>query len=544
MSSFTGTFLKLLGNSTAMMLLFLPAVSAMHEEYLRGETGITSSSRPSSSVYPIEQERTGKSKIITGLIRDVEILQAHEKDYIDFFRELITPELITSIKKNLQANEAILSYLKKLQAGELTEDKTLEEILMLRYSFIDSRRKNSLTFHDNFINNPSDRGRILYGPTNPNIYDLLTPEQQILSIKAIDKYQTFNRVILGIASMVDLRTLPIHTKRLLRASPTLCSLLEGSSKGFGHPDETFILKAAYKGQMSDYEYFTTHLRYTEQVTLTYYSSFHKQEKTITVPPHEKKFLEPTWQHPYALSELPYPEFLKPYPLKRSERAPFVTSPSSSSSGYIPPSIEFSPSVPLADVQKQADLPLSPEIPEEDSLPVAKSSMTLPSFSIVEEPISTILEEQERGNPTAPSSSTPPLEELRLEITQSEESQPPDLAPPRPRGMRSFHAKMPETTPPNHFVSLKGKHQKILDRLFDVTSFSSVRYQDFAALWRSINGPDSIKNASSGGSHKALLDQNGKVITGIFAHGESQTFGKRTIKYVRDAFHQIGYGPTR
>ncbi|MDI9638536.1 hypothetical protein QM565_22720 [Geitlerinema splendidum] len=441
----------------------------------------------------------------------------------------------------MQANEAISSYLKKLQTGELTEDKTLEEILMLRYSFIDSRRKNSLIFHKNFINNPSGRGDILYGPTDPNIYDLLTPEQQILSIKAIDKYQTFNRIILGIASMIDLRTLPANTKRLLRASPTLCSLLEDSSKGFGHPDETFILKAAYKGQMSDYEYFTTHLRYTEQVTLTYYSSFHKQEKTTTVPPHEKKFLEPTWQHPYALSELPYPKFLKPYPLERSKRAPFVTS---SSSGYTPLSIEVSLSGPLVDVHKPADLPLSPEIPEEGSLPVAKSSMTLPSFSIVEEPVSTILEEQERDNPTAPSSSTPPLKELQFEITQSEESQTPDLAPPRPRGMRSFHAKIPEATPLNHFVSLKGKHQRILDRLFDVTRFSSVRYQDFAALWRSINGPDSIKNASSGGSHKALLDQNGKVITGIFAHGESQTFGKRTIKYVRDAFHQIGYGPTR
>lgn len=70
------------------------------------------------------------------------------------------------------------------------------------------------------------------------------------------------------------------------------------------------------------------------------------------------------------------------------------------------------------------------------------------------------------------------------------------------------------------------------------------YKKFAALWCSINGLDSIKNASSGGSHKALLDQNGKVVTGIFAHGEAQTFGKRTIKYVRDAFHQIGYTPAR
>ncbi|MBL8677072.1 MAG: hypothetical protein JNJ47_06615 [Alphaproteobacteria bacterium] len=285
--------------------------------------------------------------------------------------------------------------------------------------------------------------------------------------------------------------------------------------------------------------------------------------TLNVSPYEKKSLEPTWQHPYALSELPYPEFLKPYrsptvstmneesrknkPSRKNrpsgknkpikvKHSPLLTS---SSSGYIPPSIEFSPSEPLA------DLLLSPEIPEEAPLLVTEdTSIALPLISTDDEPVSSILEEQGRDDSTTASSSTALLEECRLEITQPAESQTSERAPIRPRGIRLLHSEAPETTSPNHFVSLKGKHQKILDRLFDVTRFSSVRYQDFAALWRSINGLDSIKNASSGGSHKALLDQNGKVVTGIFAHGEAQTFGKRTIKYIRDAFHQIGYGPTR
>ncbi len=536
---------KLLGNSTAMTLLFLSAASAMHEEYLKDETGVISSSKASSSVDPIEQERTdrvtNKSKVIEGLIRDVEILQAHEEDYIDLFQDCITPEVITSIKKNVQTNEEVLLILNKLQKNQLTENNALQEILFLRYIFVNSRRQNSLKFHNNFINNPSGRGDILYGPTNPDIYHLLTPEQQSLSIKATDKYQTFNRIILGIASMIDLRTLPGNTKRLLRASPTLCSLLEDNSKGFGHPDETFILESAYKGQMSDWEYFTTHLRYTETATLYSYSSFHKEKAIVSVTPYERKFFEPTWQHPYALSELPYPEFLKPYSVERNERAPLVTSSSSSSSGYTFPS-SFEPS---EEVQMPADLLLRADTPEEASLPVdGEDSMALPLILIDREAASTMPEERKKDDLVTSSSSTSPLEERQLEIAQPEESQTSEVAPIRPRGMRSFHARVPETTPPNHFISLKGKHQKILKRLFDVTRFSSVRYQDFAALWRSINGPDSIKNASSGGSHKALLDQNGKVVTGIFAHGEAQTFGKRTIKYVRDAFNQIGYTPAR
>ncbi|MBL8677415.1 MAG: hypothetical protein JNJ47_08405 [Alphaproteobacteria bacterium] len=77
---------KLLGNSTAMTLLFLSAASAIHEDLAGDDSTITSSSGPSSSMEPIAQERTdhiiNKNKVIAGLIRDVEVLQAHEEDYI------------------------------------------------------------------------------------------------------------------------------------------------------------------------------------------------------------------------------------------------------------------------------------------------------------------------------------------------------------------------------------------------------------------------------------------------------------------------------
>ena len=52
---------------------------------------------------------------------------------------------------------------------------------------------------------------------------------------------------------------------------------------------------------------------------------------------------------------------------------------------------------------------------------------------------------------------------------------------------------------------------------------------------------SIKIPLLEGAHKELLASHGKFITGIFAHGEAQSFGKRSIKYIRDALIQIGYG---
>ncbi|MBX9621694.1 MAG: hypothetical protein K2X28_06695 [Alphaproteobacteria bacterium] len=575
MSSFTANFLKFLGNSTAMMLLFLHAVSAMHEERE------ISSSITASSVDPIEQERAdsvaNKSKVIAGLIREVEVLQAHEEDFIDLFKEDITPETIDIITKNIEENKKILlslietqtilstltpdkvglSHVNKLNAIDSCANKVLKETLFLRVDFINARYNNNLLFHQH---RHLKDVRILYGPTDPSLYDELTPEQKVLSQKAIDKYQTFNRVILGIASIVDLRLLPANTKMLLRASPTLYPLLEGNSKDLGHPDETFMLETIDGGPMKDREYLITHICFTEEVLLPDYSSFYKRIAKFYVSPYEKKSLEPTWQHPYALSELPYPEFLKPYPSAITASSSIVEKPkeerkrkgkgkrkreNKKQSLISPASSSISLSEPLADVHILVDLPLRPEIPEEAPLLVAgESSVVSPSTSTNSEPISTMPEERERDSSSGSSSSTSPLEEFQLEIAQPEENQTSEVAQIRPRGMRSFHGRAPKTTPPNQFAPLKGKHQKILERLFDSTRFSSVRYQDFAALWRSINGPDSIKNASSGGSHKALLDQSGKVVTGIFAHGEAQTFGKCTIMYIRDAFRQIGYGLER
>ncbi len=88
-----------------------------------------------------------KNKIISRLIKDVKILQAHEKDYIDIFQYIITAEVKASIEKNIVGNKKIISVLEDIKKNAVTEDKALRELLWLRHSLINSRRSNTLIFN-------------------------------------------------------------------------------------------------------------------------------------------------------------------------------------------------------------------------------------------------------------------------------------------------------------------------------------------------------------------------------------------------------------
>jgi hypothetical protein len=112
----------------------------------------------------------------------------------------------------------------------------------------------------------------------------------------------------------------------------------------------------------------------------------------------------------------------------------------------------------------------------------------------------------------------------------------------PRGMRIFHAhqKQPFETLKNSIEDLAGKHAKTLISIFHHQQFKKVSYKQFAALWRHINGPDSIKE-STGSSHKALLDAKGRVVAGTFSHGDGMLYTHKTIDYPQDSLWMIGFG---
>jgi hypothetical protein len=109
----------------------------------------------------------------------------------------------------------------------------------------------------------------------------------------------------------------------------------------------------------------------------------------------------------------------------------------------------------------------------------------------------------------------------------------------PKGMRAFH---PHTqTFRVNSTKLNYKHLRTYINLMESGSSSSLSYADYSSLWRAINGKNSIRE-STGSSHKILLDADGKVVAGIFAHNKSMEYTKRTFSYLRDAISRLGINP--
>jgi hypothetical protein len=112
----------------------------------------------------------------------------------------------------------------------------------------------------------------------------------------------------------------------------------------------------------------------------------------------------------------------------------------------------------------------------------------------------------------------------------------------PKGMRAFHPHT-QTFRTNLTLStgLQSKHLGTFNKLMESEYSSSLSYADFSSLWRAINGKNSIRE-SAGSSHKALLDADGKVVAGIFAHNKGMEYTKRTFAYLRDAVSRLGIDP--
>ena len=109
----------------------------------------------------------------------------------------------------------------------------------------------------------------------------------------------------------------------------------------------------------------------------------------------------------------------------------------------------------------------------------------------------------------------------------------------PKGMRAFHP-YTQTFRVNS-TKLNYKHLRTYINLMESGSSSSLSYADYSSLWRAINGKNSIRE-STGSSHKILLDADGKVVAGIFAHNKSMEYTKRTFSYLRDAISRLGINP--
>jgi hypothetical protein len=109
----------------------------------------------------------------------------------------------------------------------------------------------------------------------------------------------------------------------------------------------------------------------------------------------------------------------------------------------------------------------------------------------------------------------------------------------PAGIRKFHSLLPVSKYGIH--ALNDEQQDFINRLFSKDRFQKISYKQFEAFWRQLKG-DII--ASRGSSHKQLIGPDGDPLFGIYAHGKSQKYGKKTIKYFRAACYYIGCRPWR
>ena len=94
--------------------------------------------------------------------------------------------------------------------------------------------------------------------------------------------------------------------------------------------------------------------------------------------------------------------------------------------------------------------------------------------------------------------------------------------------------------PYEKLNLKNKQQKLIDKIFDSKAFSTVSYGKFKKLWESLDGTIIGDRKTA---HKQLIGPKKEALFGVSAHGDSQTYGKNTIKYFRAALYYIGARPS-
>jgi len=255
-------------------------------------------------------------------------------------------------------------------------------------------------------------------------------------------------------------------------------------------------------------YHDIHILKRTPIELYHYASFYKSAGPVIhfVSHYEAS----TLSGESNLKDLPYPDFLKPYPC------------------------------PQKVVEEKQD------VKKRKEKPVAASSRGKQSSARVS-----------LKTAKKPLDQTPPLihlkeaEEKEEMIDQSVENMP--LFPVLSLRNEVIEASSSTTPQVQEFLSpnlktidrasdvkpiLKGRASKIHSDIFDAKAFSNTTFSKFQTLWETIGG--TLKGKKSGGSHRSIL-LNGQVIGGTFVPHGGHGYGKRCINNLRDALTLAGYG---
>jgi hypothetical protein len=476
-----------------------------------------------------------------------------ESDSIEFYQE----EKNSKSKQSINNNNSSFSYDEEIKVLSSNislmkefkikfEDETrfnaetvLSDLLDARFSFLFYRRaimkevRSRVKKVMDGVEQWEQGSSTIYGPTRPDFFEHLSPYEQVLARNSTDRYQTINGLIVFIWKLVDPRMLNVENKLKVRASTSLWDNLMGNRDFLGHPDEAILLYEdgsdlpnvkLYGNDVVLYDDYIKKQKIT--IDLLGWAKGKKMNMMTTV--YEVSLWDEKRSFYNKIPEAPYPDWLKPYPKLETAPAKALPSKPSQKAGKLTNSSHAKKNKKTPKKGKKQGTPSFPAAKplmgiEEENINSIPRAETIPSAILEEESD----EEEEEGN--SGSAADDGVKSFNDYV--------------RPSGMRRFHVnsyrKMEVQAEPKGI--LKGTHLATRDEIFHPKQFKNVNFGQFKSLWKHVAGEKSVIE-STGSSHKKLIGPNGEVF-GTFAHGDAMTYGPRTIKYIRDALIQIGYGPS-
>lgn len=407
--------------------------------------------------------------------------------YIFEYKQRHTPQLtpgrIISIHRCYETNTKSLNYCLK-RVGSVTDRSSantfLEELLEGQEQYF-STREQTIEKTEEFERKYGHKPEVYHLPTDS--LDILPCEEDRVAARSnIDRYQHMNHLIRCIVDYIG-NELSEKNRALLRCLVTIHSFLCHETEDSGHPDLG----------MNDLKY----LRNTSKKN---------------------------WKYNGRAGALPMPDWLKPAPKSQVTRKTLTVS--------VP--LLFSSTPQVTDAMLSAAVSSAPVIPTEkiDQIPQSTTDEAR-------------TDDKQAGQQECVEL-TPEAKPAEIDDDQmpSQATTSQTVFPYSPSAQRRrWH---PEETSVALFErgapGLHPKDQELIDTIFSHDRFQTLAWGTIRTCWENLNGKNTAKQ-SSGGSHVTLFDKNKKVVGGTFAHNDAQTYGYRSIKFIRDALWAIGCLPT-
>ena len=507
--------------------------------------------------------------------------------YFDTIREIPSVmNVTTAIKMIARVNE--------IDAGTITIDAFLQECLWGRLLYIQDRALAFSRTKQMVVAGLKPENYII--PTTPQALEMLKKKQDMigedkfadyrLALESISRYQFMNALIAELFRLSTPSKLSKKTKEYISCSRTLWPILQGKTTDLSYPDAATITYDEDPDELQDhkdYNYFWSN--YDLQSHTVKLMNWCRKDQIFQMSRQEILEYEGGDYFPrnarLEILALPRPNWL--YPEKEKKIAQVGETSSSSTRIQLPnaPAKSQQPikrggkgkkvlpkrlvvnhktdSNTLVSVAQSSDSKHIDQEQNEISLggvlenqaPSENVFSTASSTALIVEPLKIETEQVSSDTIETPDFEGLIEESLPFKTAESlsSESDAPicEEIPSQniieasllPRGMRVYHTEK-RALEEQPIPVLTGKIQKLVETIFDYRAHGQgFNFGEFRHLWESINGKDTVRCSGSGSSHYALLNREGQVVTGTFAHGDNQQYTRSTVRYLRAALNAIG-----